>query len=200
MQAAILLLVACAFNFLVWASPTAVMEPAVAEGVKQYPPEESHHSLETTWVGHVHQPRELGKRWITESDRRVLVINIGATVARSLGIANTYNFVFQYHYDGGINQIVYDYDHTRFGMSWPQPLLVGLFDNGCDIAIPAIVTAAASGVDTLLCTFIWGARLRTDWVTTVGMGLFELSVISGAGVHLRIAPFMYSWQFNQLPW
>ena len=191
MQAAILLLVACACNFLVWASPTAVIERAAPAGVPQYPREEPHHLLETSRVGHTRQPRDLGKRWITQSDRRSLVIAISQAVATSLGIANTYNFVFEYHYDSGLNQIVYEYTQNQFLMRWPLPLVVQTFDNGVDITIPAIVTAAASAADSLLCTFIWGARMRTDWFQIVGMGLFELSIISGAG-HLRLDPSLYS--------
>ena len=76
-------------------------------------------------------------------------------------------------------------------MSWAPPLVVQTFNNGRDLAIPAIVTAALSGVDTLLCTFKWGPRMRTDWFQIVGMGLFELSIISGAG-HLRLDPSLYS--------
>ena len=80
MRAAILLLVACACNFLVWASPTAVMEPKAQAESQQHPREESHHSLEAVWAGDSHSPHE---RWVTLPDRRVLVIII-------LGVVNTH--------------------------------------------------------------------------------------------------------------
>ena len=198
MHTAILLLVAYASNFLVWASPTAVIEPTTQAGVQHYPREEFNHPSEAAWAGQGHQPRDLGKRWLTQTDRRVLAITISEAVAATLGIANTYSFVFQYHFDGGLNRVVYDYDSNRFLMSWPQPLVVGSFDNGRDLAVPAIVTAAANVADALLCTLVWGVRLRTDWVSVVGMGLFELSVVVG-GVHLRLNPAWYSWQFSAQP-
>ena len=196
MHVAILLLVACASNFLVWASPTAVMEPTAPAGVQQFPREESDHSLETTWVGNVHQPRELGKRWLTLLDRRTLMIVISEAVASSLGIASRYSFTFQYHYNSESNQLVHGYDPSRFSMRWPPPLVVGSFDNGRDLAVPAIVIGAASGVDSLVCTLIWGVRLRTDWISVVGMGLFELSVVTASGVNLRLDPLLYSWRFD----
>ena len=195
MHAAILLLVACACNFLVWASPTAVKEPAVPAGVQQYPREDSDHSLETSWVGHAHQPRELGKRWSTQVDRRVLEIVLTEAFATAFRIARTYTFHFEYHYDSASDQLVYYYDHSQFSMRWPAPLLVGSFDNGCDLAVPAIVTAAASSLDTIVCTLIWGAKLRTDWTFITGMALFEMSLVTSTGNILRLDPIVYRGRF-----
>ena len=156
MHTSILLLVACASNFLVWAYPTAVMEPAAPTGVQQYPREDSDHSLETSWVGHVHQPRELGKRWSTRVDRRALEIVLTETIATAFRIACICSLEFEYHYDSGLDQLVYYYDHSQFLMTWPLPLLVERFDSGRDLVVPAIVAGAASGVDSIVCTLIWG--------------------------------------------
>ena len=195
MRAAILLLVACASSFLVWASPTAVMEPEAQVGSQQDPWEESHHLVETAWVGHDHPPHELAKRWITLADRRVLTIILAETVATSLEIAREYTFPFQYHYDSESNQVVYDYDQTRFGMRWPSALVVGATNIGRDLAVPAIIHAAASAVDFLLCTLVWGAKLRTDSNTIVGIGLFELNVVTAGGALVRLDPWMYTYRF-----
>ena len=132
------------------------MEPTALAGVQQYAREESYHSPEATWLCHGHQPRELVKRWRTLLDRRVLVIAIAQAVARSLGIASSYTFVFSYYFDSVANRLVFEYDHDQFVMRLPTPLVVEAPEDGRDLAVPAIVTAAVSGVDTLLCTFIWG--------------------------------------------
>ena len=196
MHAAILLLVACASNFLVWASPAAVMEPRAPVGSQQHPREESHHSLETVRVGHDHPPHELSKRWVTATERRVLTISIGPAWAAALQIAATYTFPFQYFLDSDLNAIVYNHDNTQFTMSWPPSLTIEVFPTGRDIVIPAIITAVASPVSSIVCTLIWGTRMRTDWNFLIGMGLFELSVVSTAGNMVRIAPWMYSWRFD----
>ena len=75
------------------------------------------------------------------------------------------------------------------------PLVVKTFNNGRDLAVPAIVTAAASGVDAIVCTLIWGSRLRTDWAFVSGMALFELKLVTAAGSILRLDPISYRWQF-----
>ena len=199
MHAAILLLVACACNFLACASPSAVMEPTAPAGVQKYHRGESHHSLEATWANHVHQPRELAKRWRTLPDRRVLVIAIAQAVARSMGIADTYSFIFEYYFDSELNRLLFNYDHSQFLMRLPAPVVVASFDNGRNVAIPAIVTSVASSVHALLCTVIWGARMRTDSNSVMGIGLFELSVVTSGGDNVRLDPFMYSWRFEALP-
>jgi len=199
MRAPTLLLVACLSNFLVWASPTPATELGVQAGSQQDPWEESHHLLETSWVGHGHPPHGLAKRWITLPDRRVLTITISQAVATALGIANTYRFAFQYHYDSQLNEVVYDYDHNQFGMRWPSALVVGASGAGRDLAVPAIVHAAASAVDSLVCTLIWGAKLRTDSNMLVGIGLFELNLATAAGAILRFDPWMYTYQFMRAP-
>ena len=198
MRAAILLLVACASNFLVWASPTALMEPRAQLGSQKHPREESLHLLETSWAGDGHPPHGLSKRWITATDRRILVITISEAVARSLQIAASYTFPFQYHYDSELNQIVYDYDSSQFLMRWPAAMVVGQPPNGRDLAVPAIVVAA-TGASSIICTLVWGARMRADWTLVIGMGLFELGHITQAGHTVRIDPFMYSWRFDQAP-
>ena len=200
MRAAILLLVACASNFLVWASPTAVMEPKAQERSQKHPWKESLLSLETAWAGDNHPPHGLSKRWTTLPDRRILVITIAQAVASSLQIATTYTIPFQYYYDSGINQVVYDYDHNaQFTMSWPAPLVVGQPPNGRDLAVPAIIVATASSVCSIVCTLIWGVKMRSDWNLVIGMGLFELGLITQAGHTVRIDPFMYSWRFDAVP-
>ena len=172
------------------------MEPAAPAGVQQYPRKEFHQSLQTTWVGHVHQPRELGKRWRTLVDRRVMVVTLTETMARVWGITRTYSFGFEYYFDSDLNQIVFDYDHNLFTMRWPPSLVVETFDTGRDVAVPAIVTAAASAANSLVCTFIWGARMRRDWNVITGMGLFELTLVTAAGSILRLDPLVYSWRFE----
>ena len=196
MHVAILLLVACASNCLVWASPAAVMEPRAPVGSQQHPREESHHSLETVRVGHDHPPHELSKRWITATERRILRIGIGPVWAATLQIAATYTFPFQYYFDSDLNTIVYTQGNTQFTMNWPPSLVVGLFPTGRDLVVPAIITAAASPVSSIVCTLIWGTRMRTDWNLLLGMGLFELTVVSAAGNMVRLGPEMYSWRFD----
>ena len=138
----------------------------------------------------------MGKRWLTLPDRRVLAIVISEAVARSWGIASQYSFAFQYQYDSELNQLVFDYDHNQFGMTWRPPLVVGAPQDGRDLAVPAIFTGIASGVDTLICTIIWGAKLRRTSNLVVGMGLFELSVVTAAGFNVRIDPSVFSWRFD----
>lgn len=75
-------------------------------------------------------------------------------------IAHTYSSVFEYHYDCGLNQLVYNCDHNKFSMRWPPPLAVENFDNGLNFAIQAIVIASAKVADTLVCTLLWGEILK----------------------------------------
>lgn len=91
------------------------MVPTTPAGVQQYPRKEFHQPSVAAWVGRGRRPRELGKRWPTRTDRQVLAIGVPEAVA-TLGIAHTYSFVFQCHYDRGLNQLLYDFDHDQLSM------------------------------------------------------------------------------------
>ena len=193
----LLLLVACTSNILASASPTPVIEPRALTEEQLHPLSGSGRSAAAVRGRQVHQPRELTKRYITQTDHRVLRIAIDTALAAALGIAETYVMQFQYRYDSSVNAIQHAYENSNgVTMNWPAPLIVNDFDNGVDVAIPAMITAIAGTGSRLLATFAWGARLRTDVNIVVGMALMQLEIVTLQGINL-IAPGMYSWTFNE---
>ena len=197
MHTALLLLILVAFtsNLFASASPTPVMEPRAPTGEQLHSLSGSGHSVVAVRGSQAHQPRELAKRYLTQFDRRAMTIAIDAAVAAALGIAGTYTMGFEYRFDSEIRVIQNAYDNRNgVTMSLPTPLIVNQFDNGCDIAIPAMIGFIAGTGTRLLATIAWGARMRTDSSVVVGMALMELEVVTLQGIH-RIAPVFYSWTF-----
>ena len=198
MHAALLLfLVACTSNLFASASPTPEMEPRTPTGEQLHSLSGSGHSVVAVRGGQAHQPRELAKRYITQTDRRVLRIAIDAAVAAAWEIATTYVMDFEYYFDSETRIIEHTYN-ARNGrtMELPGPQVVQQFANGIDVAIPAMAGFVAGAGARLLATFAWGARLRTDSNVVAGMALMELEVVTLQGIH-RIAPGLYSWSFYQ---
>ena len=199
MHAALLLLLLVAYisNLFASASPTPVMGPWAPTGEQLHPLSGSGRSAVAVQGGQTHQPRELAKRYITQIDRRVIRIAIDTAVAAALGIAGTYTMGFEYRFDSEIRVIQNAYDNRNgVTMSLPTPLIVNQFDNGCDIAIPAMIGFIAGTGTRLLATIAWGARMRTDAHVVAGMALLEVDIVTLQGIH-RIAPVFYSWTFNQ---
>ena len=199
MRAALLLFLLVAFtsNSLVSASPTPAMGPRAPTREQRHPLSRSRRSAVAVRGGQVHKPRELAKRYLTQTDRRVLRIAIDTAVATTFGILETYTTQFSYLYNSNTGIIHHAYD-DRNGqtMSWPAPLIVNELPNGVDIAIPAMFTAIAGPASRLLATFAWGAKLRTDSNIVVGMALMQLEIVTAQGIML-LAPGTYSWTFNQ---
>ena len=195
--ALLLLLVACTSNLFASASPTPDMKPRTPTREQLHSLSGSGHSVVAVRGGQAHQPRELAKRYITQTDRRVLRIAIDAAVAAAWQIATTYVIDFDYYYNSATRSIENSYngDNGRT-MELPGPQVVNQFVNGVDIAIPAFVGFAAGPAARLVARFAWGARLRTDSNVVAGMALMELEVVTLQGIH-RIAPGLYSWTFNQ---
>ena len=87
------LLAACASNFLVLATPALDLElraPAKDTCPESWPLKD---------IMGVHQPRELAKRFMTKTDRRVLDIGINKDVADRLSMNSSFPYWFEYYYD-----------------------------------------------------------------------------------------------------
>ena len=197
MRAAVLLLVACASNFLVSASPTPVLDRPAPAGVRLDPRGEPHHSPEAVGVDQHHQPRELAKRFITSTDRRMLVITINAAVATAMGLANTYSFGFDYHFDFAQNRLNFNHDRMFSMRTDRPPIKANVYSNGCDLAIPLTVVGGAAPV-MVVRNFVWGALLRADWTAVVGMGRMVVSAVTSRGTRW-LQPDQFQWSFDQLP-
>ena len=195
MHTALLLLFLVAFtsNLLASASPT----PPGLRLEQLHSLSGSGHSVVAIRGGQAHQPRELAKRYITQTDRRVMRIAINTALAASLEIAATYAMQFEYHFESE-GRIIHNAYDTSNGvtMTLADSLIVNQFNNGVDIAIPAMVSFISSAGTRLLAILAWGARMRTDSHVVVGIALMELEIVTLQGIH-RLGPGLYSWTFNQ---
>ena len=173
------------------------MEPRAPTGEQLHSLSGSGHSVVAVRGSQAHQPRELAKRYLTQFDRRAMTIAIDAAVAAALGIAGTYTMRFEYRFDSDRHVVQNFFDSSNGAtMTFAASVIAEEYDNGVDIAIPAMVGFVASAGARLLATFAWGARLRTDVSVVAGMALVELEIVTLQGIN-RIAPGVYSWTFDQ---
>ena len=187
-----LLLAACASNFLVLASPALDLEPrALARDPG------SEYRLPKDIMG-VHQPRELAKRVVTMTDRRLLNVGINQDVATKLSIPSSFPYRFEYYYDSVRDRVHYDIDvvgQATFTLDIGPVVSFGAYPDGKDFILPAVAKSVLDADRTLIVTFVWGVRMRVDSIKIAGMVEIDLLLNTTKG-QTEIKAGEYSWTFE----
>lgn len=168
-HASLLLLAACASNFLVSAS----------------------HALDL-------EPRELAKRFTTQTDRRLLDIGINGDVAQRLSIPNSFPIRFEYYYDSVQGQIRLTTDpvgQNDFSMDIGTITKFNVYSYGSDIMIPATARFLLDADRTMICTFVWVVKMRLTYNVILGMANLDLYLNTTKNGQTAITSGEFSWTF-----
>lgn len=171
LHASLLLLAACASNFLVSAS----------------------HALDL-------ESRELAKRFTTYMDRRLLDIGINDDVAKRLSIPNSFPIRFEYHYDSVQDQISLTTDpvgQRDFSMDIETITKFNVYSDGSDIMIPATVKFPLDADRTMIFTFVWVVKMRLTYNVILGMANLDLYLNTTNNGQTAVKSGEYSWTFNE---